>query len=195
MPDDAVFVFCNLTAKGETCIYPDKDRAVLPSYIQWRKEDDNDWYSNLKDGFQVTYDSIGSVQMTFLRLLSQEGYQNFTYKCINSAAWFNAELKNFDSAIKFLGDNEMEIGYDTDKLKPNILVDGCKVRFCFVVLLLFLQKAIFVCFIQSGKSISETIFEVRTTKLSYLPLIDFSPKDYGRPNQAFGFSVGPFCLK
>lgn len=127
MADDAVFVFCNLTAKGETCIFPDKDRAVLPSYIQWRKEDDTDWYSNLKDGFKVTYDSIGTVQMTFLRLLSQEGYQNFTYKCINSAAWFNAELKNFDSAIKFLGDNEMEIGYDTDKLKPNILVDGCKV--------------------------------------------------------------------
>lgn len=128
MSDDAVFVFCNLTAKGETCIYPDKDRAVLPSYIQWRKEDDNDWYSTLKDGFKVTYDSIGSVQMTFLRLLSQEGYQNFTYKCINSAAWYNTELKNFDSAIKFLGDNEMEIGYDTDKLKPNILVDGCKVK-------------------------------------------------------------------
>lgn len=129
MPDDAVYVFCNLTAMGETCIYPDKDRAVLPSYIQWRKEDDNDWYSNLKDGFQVTYDSIGSVQMTFLRLLSEEGYQNFTYKCINSAAWFNAELKNFDSAIKFMGDNEMEIGYDTDKLKPNVLVDGCEVNF------------------------------------------------------------------
>lgn len=129
MADDAVYVFCNLTAKGETCIYPDKDRAVLPSYIQWRKEnEDNDWYSNLKDGFKVTYDSIGTVQMTFLRLLSQEGYQNFTYKCINSAAWFNTEFKNFDSAIKFLGDNEMEIGYDTDKLKPNILVDGCKVR-------------------------------------------------------------------
>ena len=35
----------------------------------------------------MTYESIGPVQMTFLRLLSEQGRQNFTYSCLNSAAW------------------------------------------------------------------------------------------------------------
>jgi collagen type V/XI/XXIV/XXVII alpha len=30
---------------------------------------------------------MGPVQLTFLRLMSSEAHQNFTYTCINSAAW------------------------------------------------------------------------------------------------------------
>lgn len=63
--------------------------------------------------------------MTFLRLLSQDVYQNFTYTCINSAAWHSQKANNYNFAIKLMGENEFEFGVDT--IKPNILVDGCKV--------------------------------------------------------------------
>lgn len=63
--------------------------------------------------------------MTFLRLLSQEAYQNFTYTCINAAAWHNQKADNYDLAIKLLGENEVEFGYDG--VKPVLLSDGCKV--------------------------------------------------------------------
>lgn len=65
--------------------------------------------------------------MTFLRLLSQEGVQNFTYTCINSAPWFNEKLQKYDTAIKFMGDNEVEITHDNPAISPNVLFDGCKV--------------------------------------------------------------------
>lgn len=75
--------------------------------------------------FQITYETIGVVQMTFLRLLSQEAYQNFTYTCINSAAWFNLKTNNHDMAIKLLGENETE--FSAEGIKPSVLADGCKV--------------------------------------------------------------------
>lgn len=65
--------------------------------------------------------------MTFLRLLSQEGYQNFTYSCINSAAWFNSKTNDYSTAIKLLGENEEEISYESPQVKPAIIADGCKV--------------------------------------------------------------------
>lgn len=128
MPDDAVYVYCNLTAEGETCVAPDIHSSQITN-IPWRKENDhNNWYSNLRGGFRITYESIGTVQMTFLRLLSQEGYQNFTYTCINSAAWYSDDLDSNEMAIKFLGENELEIGHDSLAIRPNVFEDGCKVN-------------------------------------------------------------------
>lgn len=109
--------------------------------------------------------------MTFIRLLSQEAYQNFTYTCINSAAWYNTKNYKYDLSIKLLGDNNQEFSHESNK--PFVIIDGCKSR----------------------KSKSETIFEIRTEKLAQLPIVDFYPIDYGMPNQAFGFSVGPVCFK
>lgn len=196
MPDDAVYVYCNLTAEGETCVAPDIHSSQITN-IPWRKENDhNNWYSNLRGGFRITYESIGTVQMTFLRLLSQEGYQNFTYTCINSAAWYSDDLDSNEMAIKFLGENELEIGHDSLAIRPNVFEDGCKVNvpvikksFSFSIITINFSHT------QSGKSNSRTVFHMRTKKLSYLPLIDFYPVDYGRPNQAFGFQVGPLCFK
>lgn len=65
--------------------------------------------------------------MTFLRLLSQDAYQNFTYTCINSAAWYNQKANNYDFAVKLMGEDEFEFGMET--IKPNVLVDGCKVNY------------------------------------------------------------------
>lgn len=54
MADDAVYVYCNLTNMGETCVYPDIHTSQMPN-IPWRKENNKtDWYSNLRGGFKVS---------------------------------------------------------------------------------------------------------------------------------------------
>ena len=95
MVDDAVKVYCNMSAGGETCVSPDLHASRMPN-IPWRKSTEG-WYSTLRGGFRISYDSLGSVQLTFLRLLSKEAYQNFTYTCINSAAW--SELDKYPLQI------------------------------------------------------------------------------------------------
>jgi Fibrillar collagen C-terminal domain len=63
--------------------------------------------------------------MTFLRLLSQKAYQNFTFTCVNAVAWYNQRTFNYDQAIKLLGDNEQE--FSAKGVRPNVIIDGCKV--------------------------------------------------------------------
>lgn len=172
MPDDAIYVFCNMTGSGETCVYPDLQSSKMPN-IPWRKEvgGKEEWYSNMRGASKVTYETVGVVQMTFLRLLSQKAHQNFTFTCVNSAAWYNQRTFNYDQAIKLLGDNEQE--FSAKGVRPNVILDGCKNR----------------------KGSSKTVFEIRSDKLGQLPIIDFFPVDYGQPHQAFGFEVGPVCFK
>jgi len=98
MTDDAVKVYCNMSAGGETCVNPDVHASRMPN-IPWRKSTEG-WYSTLRGGFRISYDSLGPVQLTFLRLLSNEAYQNFTYTCINSAAWYDTTTGNHNNAIK-----------------------------------------------------------------------------------------------
>lgn len=55
MPYDAVYVYCNMSNGGETCVFPDIHSSQMPN-IPWRKEGDKtDWYSNLRGGFKVRY--------------------------------------------------------------------------------------------------------------------------------------------
>ncbi len=60
MADDAVRVFCNMTS-GETCVQPDVHASRMPN-IPWRKSG-RGWYSTLRGGFRITYDSVGPVQV------------------------------------------------------------------------------------------------------------------------------------
>jgi len=135
--------------------------------IPWRKTGDKlEWYSQMRGASKITYETVGVVQMTFLRLLSQNAYQNITFTCVNSAMWYNQRTFKYDQAIKLLGDNEQE--FSAQGVRPNVIIDGCKNR--------------------KGKS--QTVFEIRSEKLGQLPIIDFFPVDYGLPHQAFGFEVG-----
>lgn len=53
MPDDAIYVYCNISSMGETCVFPDIHRSQMPN-IPWKKENNkNDWYSRLRGGFRV----------------------------------------------------------------------------------------------------------------------------------------------
>lgn len=218
MPDDAIYVFCNMTGSGETCVYPDLQSSKMPN-IPWRKEGGKEeWYSNMRGASKVTYETVGVVQMTFLRLLSQKAYQNFTFTCVNSAAWYNQRTFNYDQvnislnqpkynrseyicndqiyclqAIKLLGDNEQE--FSAKGVRPNVILDGCKVQFSSTSVFISCYVIFVVYLLQNRKGSSKTIFEIRSDKLGQLPIIDFFPVDYGQPHQAFGFEVGPVCFK
>lgn len=49
------------------------------------------------------------------------------------------------------------------------------------------------CRFREGEN--RTVFEIRTKRVKHLPIVDFLPVDYGMPDQAFGFSVGPICFR
>lgn len=70
---------------------------------------------------------VGVVQLGFLRLLSVQARQNFTYNCHRSVAWSDRSAKNnYERALHLQGANEEELSYETN---PYIkaLVDGCSV--------------------------------------------------------------------
>lgn len=53
MIDDAIYVFCNLTAHGESCVFPDVQTSNLPE-LPWKKEGQvEQWFSGFSDGFKV----------------------------------------------------------------------------------------------------------------------------------------------
>ncbi|ELV12210.1 Collagen alpha-1(V) chain [Tupaia chinensis] len=105
---DSFKVYCNFTAGGSTCVFPDKKSEGL-SYVD-------------SEG-----NPVGVVQMTFLRLLSASAHQNVTYNCYQSVAWQDATTGSYDKAIRFLGSNDEEMSYDNS---PYIraLVDGCATK-------------------------------------------------------------------
>ena len=75
--------------------------------------------------YQITYEAVGVVQMTFLRLLSSYAYQNFTYTCVQSRAWFDQDSLSHDKAIRLIGQEEHIFSIDANK--PDVLSDGCAV--------------------------------------------------------------------
>lgn len=53
MPDDAVFVFCNMSVSGETCVFPDIHSSGIVN-IPWRRTSGHyPWFSELRGGFKV----------------------------------------------------------------------------------------------------------------------------------------------
>ncbi|KAF7243917.1 Collagen alpha-1(XI) chain [Varanus komodoensis] len=106
---DAFRVFCNFTAGGETCLFPDK-RFEAFSYMDAEG-----------NPVQVT-------QLTFLRLLSAIAHQNFTLLCQNAAAWYEARTGSHERALRFLTFNGVELMHNTTEAPVRILHDGCQVR-------------------------------------------------------------------
>uniref|UniRef100_A0A672YZK6 Collagen, type XI, alpha 1b n=1 Tax=Sphaeramia orbicularis TaxID=375764 RepID=A0A672YZK6_9TELE len=172
---DSIKVFCNFTAGGETCIYPDK-KSTGVRISNWPKESPGSWFSEFKRGKILNYvdlqeNTINSVQMTFLKLLSSSARQNFTYICHQSVAWYDAKADNYDKALRFLGSNDEEMSYDNNPfIKP--LMDGCSLK----------------------QGYSKTVMEVNTPRIDQLPIIDVMLNDFGDANQRFGFEVGSVCF-
>uniref|UniRef100_A0A8C9YUN6 Collagen, type XI, alpha 1b n=1 Tax=Sander lucioperca TaxID=283035 RepID=A0A8C9YUN6_SANLU len=172
---DSIKVLCNFTAGGETCIFPDKKSAGV-RISNWPKESPGSWFSEFKRGKILSYvdmaeNTINTVQMTFLKLLSSSARQNFTYICHQSVAWYDAKADNYDKALRFLGSNDEEMSYDNNPfIKP--LMDSCSLK----------------------QGYSKTVMEINTPRIDQLPIIDVMLNDFGESNQRFGFEVGPVCF-
>ncbi|MEQ2167375.1 hypothetical protein GOODEAATRI_003593 [Goodea atripinnis] len=104
---DAFKAFCNFTAQGETCLYPDKKFQSF-SY-------------SASDGV-----SIHIVQLTFLKLLSATAKQTFTYHCLNSAAWLHTATYSHEHALRFRGSSGEELTHENTHY-VSALYDGCQV--------------------------------------------------------------------
>lgn len=76
--------------------------------------------------FQITYESVGLVQMNFLRLLSSRAYQNVTFNCQKSIMW-NDTRGTLKYAVRLMGANEVEWSPHSRYYKPQALVDKCQV--------------------------------------------------------------------
>ena len=75
--------------------------------------------------FQFAY-NVTIPQFNFLRLLSLEAKQIFTYKCVNSIGWEDQVNGNMDRAFELMGYNEEVITHEYPDL--NVLTDTCKVK-------------------------------------------------------------------
>lgn len=72
--------------------------------------------------------SAANVQLTFLRLLSTEASQNFTYHCKNSIAYMDQASGNLKKALLLQGSNDVEIRAEgNSRFTYSVLEDGCKV--------------------------------------------------------------------
>uniref|UniRef100_A0A7N6BQJ7 Fibrillar collagen NC1 domain-containing protein n=1 Tax=Anabas testudineus TaxID=64144 RepID=A0A7N6BQJ7_ANATE len=169
---DSFKVFCNFTAQGETCLYPDKK---FQSVTGWKGEKPGTWYSQFRKGKQFSYSGsegipVHVVQLNFLQLLSATAKQTFTYHCLNSAAWLHTASFSHEHALRFRGINGEELTHENTHY-ITALYDGCQTR--------------------SGQE--RTVLEFDAPLSSTLPIIDIAVSDFGNGNQKFGFQVGPVC--
>uniref|UniRef100_A0AAX7T3Q8 Fibrillar collagen NC1 domain-containing protein n=1 Tax=Astatotilapia calliptera TaxID=8154 RepID=A0AAX7T3Q8_ASTCA len=172
---DSIKVFCNFTADGQTCLFPDK-KAEMVKLAAWNKEKPGSWYSQFRRGKQFSYNDrdgnpVHVVQLTFLKLLSATAKQSFTYNCQNSAGWFDSTSLSYQHALRFRGSNDEEL---TQAKSPfiNAVHDGCQLR----------------------KGQEKTVLEIDSPSAELLPIIDVAPADFGGSNQKFGFQVGKVCF-
>lgn len=120
--------------------------------------------SSLSLSLQISYEGIGNVQMTFLRLLHSQASQNFTYLCMNSVAWYDTKASTYSSSLKFLGYNDQEFGYSVPS-KPVVARDGCKVS---KYQLLYKKNLTFQTFISTEKIHSHIFRAAREKERLYL---------------------------
>ncbi|XP_067086292.1 collagen alpha-1(XXIV) chain [Osmerus mordax] len=103
-PSDAIEVFCNFTAGGQTCLHP---------------------VTSNKMAFDV-----GKVQMKFLHLLSTEASHGITVHCLSdppSRSMDNLSARRHDTRLRFQGWNGQTLEADT-LLEPKVLRDECKIQ-------------------------------------------------------------------
>ncbi|KAA0704669.1 Collagen alpha-1(XI) chain [Triplophysa tibetana] len=172
---DSFKVYCNFTAGGETCIFPDKKSNGV-RISSWPKEVPGSWFSEFKRGKILSYvdadgNSIDMVQMTFLKLLTASARQNLTYSCHQSVAWYDDTTDSYDKGLRFLGSNDEEMSYDNNPFIKAVS-DSCSMR----------------------KGYGKTVLEINTPKIDQVPIVDVMFTDFGDPNQKFGFEVGPVCF-
>jgi collagen type V/XI/XXIV/XXVII alpha len=172
VPNDAFQVWCNMSVgSGETCVRPQPKTSLVQPKFWAKKESKNEqWFSDLDGGRKIRYPE--EIQLQFLRLLHTEASQQLIYFCQNSVGWFNSRSATHDLAISLMAANKKELRTSNFN-QSDVEFDGCSGR----------------------NSDGFTRFNVKTKKLNLLPVIDIKPRDYGLPNQKFGFDAGPVCFR
>lgn len=174
---DALRVFCNFTAGGQTCLYPDKKFETV-KLASWSREKPGNWYSSFRRGKKFSYVDadgapVSAVQLTFLSLLSAGARQTFTYLCQNSAAWLDAAAGDHGRALRFRGAAGQELTFNqTAAASLRVPQDDCRLR----------------------KGQAKTVLEFSAAQGRFLPLLDVAAADFGQPSQKFGFQLGPVCF-
>lgn len=132
------------------------------------------WFGEeMENGFLFTYAADAS-QLQFLQILSSSVYQNITYHCRKSVAYYDSVGKSYKKAIIFSSADDHEIvGATRPKYQYKVSTDGCKNR---------------------KRDWSKTVFEFQMDKTTRLPIEDFAPADIGDSDQAFGLEIGPVCF-
>lgn len=99
------------------------------------------------DLVQIRYGNPGSrIQMSLLRLLSEEASQQFTYYCSGSVGWYDQANQGFENALTLLGENDFEFDYH-EKKWIEVLHDGCSVSMLCWLNQIFGCKTFFTLFI------------------------------------------------
>lgn len=83
---------------------------------------------------QFQYGSDGAdpedvnIQMTFMRLMSNQASQNVTYHCKNSIAYMDSATGNLKKALLLQGSNDVEIRAEgNSRFTYSVSEDGCTV--------------------------------------------------------------------
>lgn len=100
-PSDAIEVFCNFSAGGQTCLSP-----VSVTKLEF---------------------GVGKVQMNFLHLLSSEATHIITIHCLNTPVWTSTQTGGSGLPIGFKGWNG-QIFEENTLLEPEVLSDDCKIQ-------------------------------------------------------------------
>lgn len=171
-PKDSVQVICHM-AKRETCVIP-KPTTVSKGRHFDEPLTQTSWFGEeAEDGFQFTY-KIDRVQLVFLQLLSANAYQNVTYHCKNSAAYYDAREQSYEKSIMLETSNDLELTAQGGKKRGyEVKHDACQYK---------------------ANTWAQTVFEVRTEKTQRLPLVDIAIRDAGSEDQEFGLEIGPVCF-
>lgn len=181
-PLDAIKVFCNMET-GQTCVHPSQASIPMKNWYTSKniREKKHVWFGeSMPNGFQFQYGSEGSdpedvnIQLTFMRLMSNEASQNITYHCKNSIAYMDETTGNLKKALLLQGSNDIEIRAEgNSRFTYRVSEDGCT---------------------SHTGTWGKTVIDYKTTKTSRLPIIDIAPMDIGAPDQEFGVEVGPVCF-
>lgn len=171
-PVDSIEVYCDIKAH-ETCVIAKPNEAFKG---RWADEpvSEHTWFGEeLEHGFPFTY-KADKVQLTFLQLLSSTAYQNVTYHCRNSVAYYDKAERNYRKAVRFMASNDLElVARRPRKARYSVVLDECKL---------------------SQDTWARTVFQFKTEKTQRLPVVDIAMVDIGADNQAFGLEIGPVCF-
>jgi len=170
-PADAIRVYCNFTAGGESCVPPLRNKIPKKA---WRKSPKASWnrFSNLEQGFKIKY-TASRVQFNFLRLLSTRVRQAVTVKCKRIVVWFHKITKSYRYSWIFHGRK----GFDftpTSNPKPKVIRDYCS---------------------RDDGKWRRTEFTFDFDRADVLPIEDMSFFHRAVGNEQFGVKIGPVCYR